>query len=177
MNAFTTPDGPRMQPAGDADLAALFDGWCGVCTRSAIWVGERDPAGRVERLDMRDDAAAARFPAIDAEAARAQLHVVDRDGRVYVGIDALARLLRAIPGWGPVGALIGVPGVHAVTGVAYRWFASRRLSFNRWFPLADKSCDDACSHPPVPDRPATTATTTTTTAPPPKFADGRGLLK
>ncbi len=169
MKPFSTPDGPPMRPAADADLAALFDGWCGVCTRSAIWVGERDAAGRVERLDMRDDAAAARFPGIDAEAARAQLHVVDRTGRVFVGIDGLARLLRAIPRWGWLGALIGLPGVRGVTGVAYRWFASRRLWFNRWFPLMDKSCDGACTHPPT--------TTTTTTVAAPKFADARKLLK
>jgi predicted DCC family thiol-disulfide oxidoreductase YuxK len=170
MNPFTDPAGPAMRPAGSAALAALFDGQCGVCTRAAAWVRERDPGGRVERLDLRQAAAAARFPRISATAAREQLHVVDPSGRVWIGIDGLGRLLREIPGWRWLGRAIGAPGLRGVAGVAYRAFARRRLFFNRWFPLAEQGCDGTCTHAPDEAKPAAAAFTA------PKFADARKHL-
>ena len=143
-----------MRPGANAEIAALFDGWCGVCTRSSAWVGARDIGNRVERLDLREAGAAERFPGVDASAAREQLHVVDRSGHVFVGIEALARLLTEIPRWTWIGRAIALPGVQTIAGIAYRYFASRRLWFNRWFPLADKTCDGNCTHAPSEPSPA-----------------------
>ena len=66
VSPFTASLGPEMRPAEGAALVALFDGQCRVCTRSAAWVAERDRGSRVERLDLRDPIASARFPAFDA---------------------------------------------------------------------------------------------------------------
>ncbi len=139
--------GPTMAPRPPARLAALFDGSCAVCARSARWIGARDPEGRVERLDLRDPDAAARFPALSPDAVRAQMHVVDADGRVRVGVEGLRALLAALPGWGPAAAGLGLPGVRGLAGLAYRAFARNRLRFNRWFPLPDGEppCTDACA--------------------------------
>ncbi|MEQ1564398.1 MAG: DUF393 domain-containing protein [Myxococcota bacterium] len=145
--------GPPMAPRPPARLAALFDGRCGVCTRSSRWFGARDPERRVERLDLRDPVAAARFPGLDPDAVRAQLHVVDADGRVVVGVDAVRLALSALPRWWLAAAALGVPGIRGLAGVAYRWFARNRLWFNRWFPLGEPACTDACAvdlGPPVP---------------------------
>jgi predicted DCC family thiol-disulfide oxidoreductase YuxK len=145
LPAFHPPGGPAMRPGDGAVLVALFDGRCGVCTRSARWMGERDARGRIERLDLRDPVAADRFPVLSPDAVRAQLHVVDRDGRVAVGIDAVERVLGELPRWAAIGRTLAWPGVHPVAGVAYRWFARNRLWFNRWFPVSDApACTDAC---------------------------------
>jgi predicted DCC family thiol-disulfide oxidoreductase YuxK len=167
VSPFTAPEGPEMRPAAGAALVALFDGQCGVCTRSAAWVAERDTAGRVERLDLRDPVAAARFPSLDPASVRAALHVVDAAGRLSVGIDALARLLALLPGWRLTARVMVMPGIRVATDRAYRFFASRRLWFNRFFPLAEQGCDETCTHgaSPAPGR-----------APAPKFVDGRGFL-
>jgi predicted DCC family thiol-disulfide oxidoreductase YuxK len=128
-------------------VAALFDGRCGVCARSARWLGDRDARGRLERLDLRDPDAAARFPALSPDAVRAQMHVVDAEGRVRVGIDGVRAVLAELPGWGPAAAALGLPGVRGLAGLAYLAFARNRLRFNRWFPLPgdEPPCTDACA--------------------------------
>ena len=147
MTPFTDPGGPPMRPAPPAARVALFDGRCAVCSRSAGWIGARDAGGRVERLDLRDPRAAARFPGLSPDAVRAQLHAVDADGRVRIGVDAVADVLGELPRWSRVGRALGWPGVHLLAGVAYRWFARNRLWFNRWFPApeAEAACTDACA--------------------------------
>ncbi len=139
--------GPRMRPTPPASVVALFDGQCGVCSRSARWIGARDASHQVERLDLRDPEAAARFPDLSPDAVRAQMHVVTPDGRVIVGLDAVRAAFAVLPGWWLAASVLGVPGLHAVAGVGYRLFARNRLVFNRWFPLpeGEQPCTDACA--------------------------------
>jgi predicted DCC family thiol-disulfide oxidoreductase YuxK len=156
-----------MRPAPGSGLVALFDGQCGVCTRSAAWVAARDRRGRVERLDLRDPVAAQRFASFAPDKVREALHVVDADGTVWIGIDALARLLAEIPGWRTVGRLMVLPGLRGASGAAYTWFASRRLWFNRFFPLVEPGCDASCTHEGTPAASPPTA----------PFVDGRAFLR
>lgn len=139
--------GPQMAPAAGRVLVALFDGQCAVCSRSARWIGARDRERRVERLDLRADATATRFPGFSPEAVRAQMHVVTREGRVLIGIDGVRAVLAELPRWSALAAVIGVPGVYQLSGLVYRWFARNRLTFNRWIPLpeGEQPCTDACA--------------------------------
>jgi predicted DCC family thiol-disulfide oxidoreductase YuxK len=136
-----------MRPRPPAVRAALFDGRCAVCSRSARWIGARDRDGRIERLDLRDDATAARFPSLSPDAVRAQMHVVTPDGAVAIGIDGVRAVLEVLPGWSLAARVLGVPGLRAVAGVVYRAFARHRLTFNRWIPLpeGEEACTDACA--------------------------------
>lgn len=152
MAVFDATAGPMMAPTPPARVAALFDGECGVCTQSAAWFGRRDTAGRIQRLDLRDPDAAARFPTLDPVAVRALMHVVHPDGRVTIGLDAVRAVLVELPGaWPFVARVLGIPGVHFVAEFFYRAFARNRLFFNRWFtparaPGSEVVCEgDACA--------------------------------
>ncbi|MEZ4236400.1 MAG: DUF393 domain-containing protein [Myxococcota bacterium] len=145
---FTDPAGPPMAPQPPATVVSLFDGQCGVCSRSAGWIGQRDVHGRIERLDLRDPRAADRFPALSPDACRAQMHAVDADGNVIVGLDAVRAVLAPLPGWRLVAWGLGLPVVHRLATWGYRWFARNRLWFNRWIPApagAPACTDDACA--------------------------------
>jgi len=149
MSVFEPADGPPMAPQPPAVVAALFDGDCGVCSRSSAWFGPRNGAGRVERLDLRDPVAAERFPQLDPEAVRALMHVVLPDGRVVIGLDAVIAVLAELSGaWPAVATLLRVPGLHWLADKVYRLFARNRLFFNRWFtPVSDAPvCEgDVCA--------------------------------
>ncbi len=49
---------------------------------------------------------------VDAETAAARLHVVDGDGTLFAGADALALLWSALPGYRRLGRVLAVPGVN-----------------------------------------------------------------
>lgn len=135
-----------MAPGPGKRIVALFDGDCGVCSRSSRFFGTRDAHGRVERQNLRDPVAAARFPTLDADAVRASMHAVRADGSVVIGLDAVREVLAELPApWPWVAAFLGLPGVHALGRVGYRWFARHRLTFNRWVsPVADATSGPVC---------------------------------
>jgi len=152
---FDPGEGPPMAPAAGKRIVALFDGDCGVCSRSARFFGTRDRQGLVERQDLRDPVAAARFPTLDPDAVRASMHAVRSDGSVVIGLDAVREVLAELPGiWPWVASFLGIPGIHALAKIGYRLFARNRLAFNRWVtPVANVTkaaaepvCDgDACA--------------------------------
>ena len=105
----------------------VYDGDCGVCTRLAAQVTARVRA-TPDDFDVTAyqdaDLAALGLTAQECDAA---LQWVAADGRVSSGEDAVAQALRAsrMPAR-PVGALLQLPGVHTVAGLAYRWVARNR---------------------------------------------------
>jgi predicted DCC family thiol-disulfide oxidoreductase YuxK len=148
MTPFTSPiGGPEMRPAAGTAVVSLFDGDCGICTRTARWIGARDPAGRVERLDLRDPESAARFPGLSTDAVRANLHAIDAEGRIHVGLDGVIAVFGVLPRWAWVARILALPGVHPVASLGYRWFARNRLWFNRFVPVpeGEAPCTDACA--------------------------------
>lgn len=105
----------------------VYDGDCAFCTQSSRFV--------TTRVRPRPDAfAVAAYQHLDLEplgltpeACDEALQWVAKDGRVDTAQDAVARtLLAGKPGFRPLGALILVPGVNALAGLAYRWVARNR---------------------------------------------------
>jgi predicted DCC family thiol-disulfide oxidoreductase YuxK len=73
------------------------------------------------------------------------------DHRVYAGEDAVSMLLLgAGRGWWVLGALMRLPGVHWLSGVAYRWVARNRYRLPGGTPecgLADRPGSQTDSQP------------------------------
>jgi predicted DCC family thiol-disulfide oxidoreductase YuxK len=102
----------------------VFDGDCAFCSSTVRaaqrWIGNM-PA--VEPYQTTDLAALGLTAAQCVEA----VQYVARDHRVYSAHDAVsALLLGAGRGWWVLGALLHLPGVHWLSGVAYRWVARHR---------------------------------------------------
>lgn len=137
-------------------LYVLYDGRCNLCL------------GTVERLRaMRNLQAELQYvplqalegehppdvpgrERLDPDAMRAQLHVVQADGAVYAGAEAIVRIMRAMPGLRLLSRLYAVPGLGKLADIAYRYVAKRRYD---WFGTSDGGCaDGACALPqrPVP---------------------------
>lgn len=105
----------------------VYDGDCGMCTRSASLVTSRI------RLSPDDFEVVAYQDAdllalgLTVEQCDEALRWVGPDGRVSSAQDAVARtLLAGRPGVRPLGLLLLTPGVNSMAGVVYRWVARNR---------------------------------------------------
>jgi len=109
----------------DGALRVFYDGECGMCSRVIAWALARDTDGRLRPEPLQSEAARA---ALGEHAARAndELHVWSEESGMRVGADAMAELLRRLPRWRWLGALIGFPLVLPLARPAYRWVAKRR---------------------------------------------------
>jgi predicted DCC family thiol-disulfide oxidoreductase YuxK len=106
----------------------VFDGDCGFCVR---WVRrwEKETRGRVLYAPYQE--AAARFPDIPPERFRKSVQLVETDGRVYEGAEAVFRALA----YGPTDRWLrlyrGLPGFAPAAEALYALVASHRAAFSR----------------------------------------------
>lgn len=127
---FTLPDAvgrPGCDTGGVASPVLVYDGDCGICTKLSRIVTTRlraRPSDFVVTASQHAD-----LPALGLTTAQcgAALQWVAADGRVSSAEDAVARTFLAsrMP-FRPLGALLLLPGAHAIAGVAYRWVARNR---------------------------------------------------
>jgi predicted DCC family thiol-disulfide oxidoreductase YuxK len=122
-----------------AELTVLYDGTCALCRASVARVRRIDPRGRIELMDLHDDGVRARFPQVNLDEAMRLMQAVDRNGRVYSGVDGWARIGLALPGWNLLAWLLLVPGIRFVAQRIYAWIARNRYRWNREL-CADGSC-------------------------------------
>lgn len=106
----------------------LFDGHCPLCLRSMAVLDAADWLGRLRYTDIEQAWApvARRYPALDREACRRQMHVLTRQGRAVAGFFAFRALAWELPAGWLVAPLLHVPGVAAIGDRVYRWVAARR---------------------------------------------------
>jgi predicted DCC family thiol-disulfide oxidoreductase YuxK len=62
---------------------------------------------------------------------RRHIYVLDSQGRLHRGADAMGLLWRVTPGRRWLGWLIALPGIRTVARVGYDWFANRLYAWNR----------------------------------------------
>lgn len=110
---------------GQISLPVLvFDGDCAFCS-SSVRVA-RKLVRRMPPVVPYQRAPLERL-GLTTEQCRTALQYVARDHRVHTAHDAVsAVLLSAGMGWWFIGALLRLPGVHWLSGVAYRWVARNR---------------------------------------------------
>lgn len=76
----------------------IFDGECGFCRRS-VARARRITGERVEFLAQQDLACARRFPKLESGRLAESVHLVEPDGRVCRGAEAMFRTVSVNPRW------------------------------------------------------------------------------
>lgn len=102
----------------------IFDGDCAFCSSCVTW-GKR----LIKRLPTTQPYQFTDLAALGLTAEQCNLAVqyVDSQRRVQSGEDAVrAVLLASGTGWWLLGAFLGLPGIHWLSGVVYRWVARNR---------------------------------------------------
>jgi len=113
----------------DFPVRVFYDGSCLVCATEVERYGRKDHAGRLILVDV---SAPGFDPApfgITLEAFMYQMHVIDRNGRVFRGVEAFRAIWQAFPSstfLGLCGRLISLPLVNPLARLCYRIFASIR---------------------------------------------------
>ena len=117
----------------------LYDGSCRFCTAQAMRLAKL-AGGRLRVQPLQS--ALASVPWVDPGEAMRALHLVDRDGRTFVGAAAVVRAVRLARPW--LGAMLlpyHLPGVRWLADRAYEAVAARRYCLSCAVPLEDGSDD------------------------------------
>ncbi len=101
----------------------LVDGDCRVCRTAASALTPHLPAS-CEVRSFRAPGALEGLP-VDAERCERALQLVEADGRVSEGLEAVCRALRA-RWYGPLLRLYYLPGLRRALDAGYAWVAVRR---------------------------------------------------
>jgi predicted DCC family thiol-disulfide oxidoreductase YuxK len=111
-------------------LTAVYDGQCEICQAAVSWIRLLDRRGAVRCVAITDGPLADVHPALALDECLAQLHVVDSDGRIDVGWQAVARIAEAIPLARPLATLDRNPVTRAVADRVYGYVARNRHQFS-----------------------------------------------
>ena len=109
----------------------VYDGLCGLCTRSVRLVKRLDWLHALEYLDAQDwEQVHLRYPQLDQQAILGQIHLIALDQRVYVGYEGIRRVLRDLPPVTWLYPLLFLPGITWLGPRVYRWIAAHRYQIS-----------------------------------------------
>ena len=110
-------------------LQVFFDGSCSVCANEMKIYRRKPHGGRLLFIDISAPGFDPTPSGIDKESLMHEMHAIDRDNRVYKGVDAFGAIWQALPPstlWGLLGALVTLPGTGHLARIAYWSFARIR---------------------------------------------------
>lgn len=115
-----------MSPSPRLDV--LYDGGCGLCSRTMAVLVRLDWLGRLRFVDIvrNWDHLDTMFPNVSRDACVDEMHVVSVEGRVTAGFDGFRTIARHVPLLMPFAPLLSVPGVPAVGRHVYSYVAAHR---------------------------------------------------
>ncbi|MEO8638432.1 MAG: DUF393 domain-containing protein [Chloroflexota bacterium] len=112
-------------------LFVLYDGDCGLCSRTAQALRLLDRAGRLRLVPLRRAAAELGAVAPSLPAMRAALHAGDPAGGWSIGGEASLRIAEAIPALRTLAIVGRLPLLNRLVEPGYRFLASRRDRIGR----------------------------------------------
>jgi len=108
----------------------LFDGGCGLCTRSVAWLRHLDRHQMLRFVDITTDweAIATAHPGLERDACAVAMHVIDPDGRITTGFDGFRTIAWVLTTLAPLAPFLHVPGVPFIGRRVYRYVAAHRTT-------------------------------------------------
>ena len=117
----------------------LYDGSCRFCVLQSRRLVSLARPGLMETIDFQRGGALDRFPAITHDACMKAMHLVEPDGRISQGAEAIARALATRPMLRWVQPLYYLPGLRQILDWLYALIASNRYWL--WGKLTSQDCD------------------------------------
>ena len=104
----------------------IYDGECSVCRKAVEWIRARALPESFEYLSLHSGKLAQRFPFLDLAACKRAAHLVLPGGAVLAGERAAPAVFDRLPGYRWAAHCLRLPGSRLLSGIAYRFLASRR---------------------------------------------------
>jgi predicted DCC family thiol-disulfide oxidoreductase YuxK len=106
----------------------LYDGGCGLCSRTVIWLRRLDLRRRLRFVDFdcEWDRLSTMYPSLDRDACAEAMHVIDPRGRTTAGFDAFRTIARVVPPFWPILPFLYVPGIPPIGRRVYAYVARHR---------------------------------------------------
>lgn len=129
----------RHEPA----LTVLYDGLCPLCNRTVLTLSHFDVLGAVDFKDLQTHAKNYRqLEGVPEAELLKDLYALDRQGRLYSGIDTYIRILSAMIYPAPLALIMRIPGIYQTGRAVYRRIADNRVRI-----VCDESCITAAPRP------------------------------
>lgn len=118
-----------MTPPRFSGNTLVFDRECELCRWAQRRLSAWDRAGRIHYLAFQDPQFARWFPDEENEGPPRAIFFVDRDHRLWVGVEAFRRMLPFLPFGRTLAVLFYLPGVPWLSRRIYEWIAVNRYRF------------------------------------------------
>lgn len=128
------------------NLVVLYDGQCNLCVNTVNVLRKLGTTANLEYIDLQQADVSAIVPNVDQSQLLAQLHVVEAEGQLFRGADAIVRIMRTIPQLRWISFIYRIPGLKPLADVLYRIIAKHRY---RLFGRKDECESGVCK---LPDR-------------------------
>jgi len=120
-------------------ITVFYDGSCSVCAVEIKHYRRKDHAGRLVLIDISAPDFRPEQYGITRRSFMHELHVIDRKGNVYRGIDSFRAIWQAFPAstlYGMMGTLVTLPVINPLARLCYKGFARIR----RYLPKRSSDC-------------------------------------
>lgn len=107
----------------------IYDGECSFCQQQMDRIRKWDREGAFACRPRQDETVEQDFPALKQQDFNSGIRLVEPDGTVYVGADAIYHMTRRMPRWRWLAWIYRVPGISFLAKHAYQWVAANRHRF------------------------------------------------
>lgn len=128
------PDAPAFP------LQIFYDGACSVCAGEMEIYRRKEHGDRLIFVDISSPDFDSTSHGIALEAFMHEMHAIDRQGRVYRGIEAFRAIWQAFPTspwYRFLSSIVALPGINPLARLGYRGFARIR----KYLPKSHRPCE------------------------------------
>ncbi|MGZ5027911.1 MAG: DCC1-like thiol-disulfide oxidoreductase family protein, partial [Methylobacter sp.] len=117
----------QLATAKQPTLTVFYDQLCPLCNRTVLILNHFDIFHRIDFKNAQEHAA--HYPALasmNSEALLTDLYALDRNNRIYSGVDTYAQIFIKMRYLFPIGIILSLPGIHQFALKKYRSIADTR---------------------------------------------------
>ncbi|MDI1229821.1 MAG: DCC1-like thiol-disulfide oxidoreductase family protein [Methylobacter sp.] len=117
----------RLMTANEPSLTVFYDQLCPLCNRTVLIINHFDIFGRIVFKNAQEHAI--HYPAlasINNETLLTDLYALDRNNRIYSGVDTYSQIFIKMRYLFPLGIILSLPGIHQLALKKYRSIADTR---------------------------------------------------